>query len=145
MSTDVVDLRKGDRFQVVEPITGSFGAAEIAILNLSGTGAQISHAQPLRIGTRGKFWFKRGDITIAAQAHIVWSHLVTAGGAMVYRSGIRLEAPDAQFAMAINAFLRSGVIRQDLDSMEKKRARLAERELQRKSQVRNIPTSEPIS
>jgi hypothetical protein len=145
MSTDVVDLRKGDRFHVVEPITGSFGAAEIAILNLSVTGAQISHPQPLRIGTRAKLWFKRGDITIATQAHIVWSHLVTAGGAMVYRSGIRLEASDAQFAMAINTFLRSGIIRQDMESLEKKRARLAERELQRKSQVRNIPTSEPIT
>ena len=145
MSTDVVDLRKGDRFHVVEPITGSFGAAEIAIVNLSVTGAQISHPQPLRIGTRAKLWFKRGDITIATQAHVVWSHLVTAGGAMVYRSGIKLEAPDAQFAMAINTFLRSGVIRQDMESLEKKRARMAERELQRKSQVRNIPTSEPIT
>jgi hypothetical protein len=145
MNIDVVDLRKGDRFIVVEPLTGSFGPAEIAILNLSLIGVQISHPQPLRIGTRAKLWFKRGDITVATSAKVVWSHLARTSSGMVYQSGLKLEAADVQFAMAINSLLRGSVIRQDLDSLDKKRARLAERELQRKSQVRSIPTSEPLS
>ncbi len=144
MTTEVVDLRKGDRFNVVEPVTGSFGPAEIAILNLSLGGVQISHPQPLRIGTRGKLWFKRGDVTVTIQAVVVWSHLVrSTSGTMAYRTGLKLEAVDAPFALAINAMMRSGILRQDLESLEKKRTRLEEREQQRKAQVRIIPTSEP--
>ena len=143
MTTDVLDLRKGDRFLVVEPLTGSFGPAEIAILNLSLTGAQVSHAQPLRIGTRARLWFRRGDVTVAVQARVVWSHLAKTTSGMVYQTGIKLDAADVQYAMAINALMRSGVIRQDVESLDKKRRREAERAEQRKSQVRVIPSSEP--
>jgi hypothetical protein len=144
MTSEVADLRKGDRFEVVEPVTGSFGPAEIAVLNLSLRGAQISHPQPLRIGTRGKLWFKRGDVTVTIQATVVWSHLLrSTSGTMAYRTGVRLDSVDAPYALAINTMMRNGIIRQDVDSMNKKRARLAEREEQRKSQLRIVPSSEP--
>jgi hypothetical protein len=144
MTTDVTDLRRGDRFNVIEPVTGSFGPAEIAVLNLSLGGVQISHPQPLRIGTRGKLWFRRGEVAVTIQATVVWSRLVrSTSGTMAYRTGLKLEAVDAPFALAINSMMRAGIIRQDVESLDKKRARLAEREAQRKAQVRLVPSSEP--
>lgn len=144
MTHEVVDLRKGDRFNVIEPVTGSFGPAEIAVLNLGLGGVQVSHPQPLRIGTRGKLWFRRGDVQVTIQATVVWSHLVrSTSGTMAYRTGLRLDAVDAPYALAINTMVRGGIIRHDTESMDRKRARIAEREEQRKTQVRVIPSSEP--
>lgn len=145
MFHEIVDLRKGDRFNVVEPLTGTFGPADVGVLNISLTGLQISHPQPLRIGTRGRLWFRRGDVTVAIQAHVVWSHLQKGtGGAMAYISGLKIDNLDSQFAAAINSLLRGGTLRQDVDSMERKRRRIAERELEMKAKVRVLPpTSEP--
>ena len=145
MSFDLVDLRKGDRFIVVEPVTGTFGPADVGVLNLSLSGLQISHPQPLRIGTRARLWFRRGDVNVAIQAHVVWSHLQKGtGGAMAYVSGVKIDSVDAQYAAAINAMLRGGILRQDVDSMDRKRQRIAEREQEMKAKVRILPpTSEP--
>lgn len=143
MTTEVVDLRRGDRFNVIEPLTGSFGAAEVAVVNLSLGGAQISHPQPLRIGTRAKLWFRRGDVSVTVLATVVWSHLASATGGMVYKSGIKLDAADAPYALALNTLVRADVIRHETDSLAKKKQRMLEREEARKSQVRNIPSSEP--
>lgn len=141
MTTEVVELRKGDRFLAVEPIIGSFGPGEVAVIDLSLSGAQISHPQPLRIGTRGKFWFKRGEVTATVPAHVVWSHLSKTASGMVYQSGLKLEAADPQYAMAINTFVRSGILRKDAESLDRKRQRMLEREATRKAQVRIIPSS----
>ena len=144
MSIEVVDLRKGDRFVIVEPITGTFGAADVVLLNLSLSGVQISHPQPLRIGTRARLWFKRGDLTAAVHAHVVWSHLAKATtGAMSYQSGLQIDNVEPQYAAALNAMIRTGIARQEMESMERKRQRAIEREQLRQSQIRVIPTSEP--
>jgi hypothetical protein len=140
MNIEVAELRKGDRFTAVEPIPGTFGPSECVIVDLSLAGAKISHPHPLRIGTRARLWFKRGDITASVQAHVVWSHLGRTPSGMVYRSGLRLEAADPQYALAINTFVRAGILRKDAESMDRKRERVAEREAQRKAQVRTIPT-----
>lgn len=144
MNQEIVDLRKGDRFVVLEPVTGTFGPADVGVLNLSLSGMQISHPQPLRIGTRGRLSFKRGDVTVAVQAHVVWSHLQKApNGALSYISGMKLDSIEAQYAAAINTLLRGGVLRHDVDSMDRKRRRIAEREQEMKAKVRVLPTSEP--
>ena len=143
MSIEVTDLRKGDRFLVVEPLTGSFGPAEVAVVNLSLGGVQLTHPQPVRIGTRGKLWFRRGDVSVTIAATLVWSHFAKTSTGMVYVSGARLDIADPHFALAINTLLRSGVLRHDVDSLEKKKQRLREREEARKSAPRLIPSSEP--
>jgi hypothetical protein len=142
MSIEITELRKGDRFATTEAVSGTFGPAEIAIVDLSLGGAQVSHPQPLRIGTRAKLSFRRGDSGATVSAHVVWSHLSKTSGGMSYVSGLQVEAPDALYAMAINALLRGGVLRKDTTSLAKKRERMMEREQLRKSQQpRVIPTS----
>ncbi len=142
MSDEVVDLRKGERFIVLEPLAGTFGASEVTITNIGLTGLQIVHAQPMRIGTRARLAFSRDDIAVATQARVVWSHLsqsANPSGKLLYNSGIRIEATDPQFALALNSLFRGGVIRPDSDSLERKRERMAQREMQRKAMLRMMP------
>jgi hypothetical protein len=143
MTIEVVDLRRGERFTVVEPLTGTFGPAEVALVNLSLGGVQISHPQPVRIGTRAKLSCRRGDVTILVPATIVWSHLNASAAGMVYHSGLKLDAADPQYALAINTLMRAGIIRQDVGSLDRKKQRMQEREEARKSKIRAIPSSEP--
>jgi hypothetical protein len=63
---------------------------------------------------------------------------------MSYVSGIKLEAVEGQYAMALNAMLRAGVLRKETDSLDKKRERMIEREQLRNSQKRVIPTSSGV-
>lgn len=139
----IEELRKADRFVVVDPINATFGpAAEAVLCNLSLGGVQITHDQPIRIGTLARLAFRRGDVMVATQARVIWSHVAPAkGGKLLYRSGLRIEAADPQYAMAINSLLRGGAIRQDLDSLEKKREREAQREEKKKSGPKAIPTA----
>jgi hypothetical protein len=139
MNDDVIDLRKGDRFHVVEPIVGSFNAVDVSVINVSGTGAQIMHDAAIRIGTRARLAFRHGENTVSVLVQVVWSHLWQTAGGHAYRSGVRLDAPDVQYAAAVNALLRSGVIQRDTESLERKRQREVERELRRKSAPKLTP------
>jgi len=141
MTIEIIELRKGDRFLATEQIPGSFGPAEVIVIDLSLGGAKLSHPQPLRIGTRAKLAFKRGDITAVAPAVVVWSHLAKSTGGMSYVSGLKLEAVEPPYAMALNALLRAGVLRKEVDGLDRKRERMIEREQLRNSQKRVIPTS----
>jgi hypothetical protein len=140
----IEELRKADRFTVVDSISGTFGAAEASVLNLSISGAQISHAQPIRIGTVARLAFRQGDAVVTTQARVLWSHVAPSGnGKLLYRSGLKIEGADSQYALALNTLIRAGAIRQDLDSMDRKRQREAEREAKKKTGPKLIPISEP--
>ena len=142
MTIEIIELRKGDRFVATEPVSGTFGPVDVVIVDLSLSGAQLSHPQPLRIGTRGKLTFHRGDITATVVAHVVWSHLSKTGSGMSYVSGLKLDSVEPQYGMALNSLLRAGVLRKDTDSLDKKKERMQEREAMRKSQMpRAIPTA----
>lgn len=140
----VEELRKTDRFAAVEPIAGTFGPADASVADLSVGGAQITHAQPIRIGTTGRLTFRRGDVAVNTHARVIWSHVAPGpGGQLVYRSGLKIETVDASFAMAINSLIRAGAIHQTIDSLDRKRERMIEREEKKKSGPKMIPTSEP--
>ena len=133
MNDDVTDLRKGDRFLVSEPVEGTFGATPVTLLNVSLGGAQLLHAQPLRIGTRAALTFHHAGEGASVIVIVVWSHLSQTSEGLRYRSGVKLDAPDVSYARALNAFVRSGVAALDAESIERKRQRELERELRRKS------------
>ena len=133
MNDEVIDLRKGDRFIVAEPIAGACGGVDVALLNVSLGGAQLLHAQPLRIGTRATLTFTHRDVTASVVVHVVWSRLSPTEQGLRYRTGIRLDEPNVQYAAALNALLRASRIVLDSDSMARKREREREREEKRKS------------
>jgi hypothetical protein len=130
----VRDHRSADRFIVVEPLAGSFGAAAVAILNLGYQGVQIEHAQPLRLATKARLWFKRGEVAASVHGTVVWSHLShtpNEKGKLLYRSGIRIEEEMTPFRDAMESLATDGIIRLDVESLERKRKRLEEIERDR--------------
>src|SRR5215212_8429011 len=100
MNDDVTDLRKGDRFLVSEAIEGTFGATPVALLNMSLGGAQLLHAQPLRIGTRATLVFRHAGEGASVAVIVVWSHLSQTAEGLRYQSGVKLDAPDVAYARA---------------------------------------------
>ncbi|HET7712238.1 MAG TPA: hypothetical protein VFL80_09950 [Thermoanaerobaculia bacterium] len=127
MPQDVPDLRSEDRYIIDVPIKGSFGAASVAVLNIGSHGVFIEHAQPLRIRTTARLWFKCEDVTVSAHGTVVWSHLSKVAnekGKLLYNSGIRIDDP-TEFATSIQALLDRGTIRRDTESLDRKRQRLA--------------------
>jgi hypothetical protein len=131
---DIQDLRSADRFVAEERMAGSFGAASILVINLGDQGAQIEHSQPLRLGLRARFWFRRADISVSAQAIVVWSHLSKQGnaeGKLLYRSGLRVEEDIMEFGDALRQLVRSGIVHRDLEGLDRKRKRIEEKEQER--------------
>ena len=127
---EVSELRVSERFRTAEPLAGSFGSANVTLVDVSASGAQIEHAQPLRIGTRARLWFKRGEVSVSVQAFSMWSHLSktpNAQGKYLYQTGLRLEGESPDFHHVLQSLLERGVISPDRDSLERKRKRVQER------------------
>ncbi len=127
----IEDLRSGDRFVLLQPIPGSFGASEVSLLNVAATGTQIAHTQPLRVGMRARLWFRYGAISVSTQAQVIWSHLThdkNGNGKLLYHTGLKVESTDAEFAKALGALFQGGLLRRDEESLERKRQRMIERE-----------------
>ena len=133
MNDEVIDLRKGDRFHAASPINGTFNGVDVSIINVSVSGAQIMHAQPIRIGTRSRLTFQYVEEIVSVQVQVVWSHLWQTPEGHAYRSGVRLDMLDVGHARAVHELIRTGAVQLDTESLERKRQREAERELRRKS------------
>jgi hypothetical protein len=150
MNPDLRDLRAIERYAMAEPLLGSFGAAAIAFVDIAEAGAQIEHPQPLRLGSRGRLWFRRGDVSASVQALVIWSRLSQTPneeGKLLYRSGLRLDEPGESFAQIIQALADHGVIRRDTESLERKRRKFADREQEKTARpsVKVIKTEEVSS
>jgi hypothetical protein len=127
----VKDHRAADRFIVIEPLSGSFGAAAVTILNMAHQGVQIEHAQPLRLATKARLWFKRGAVAASVQGTVLWSHLLhtpNEKGKLLYRSGVRIDEDMKPFSDAMEKLAVNGLIRLDVESLDRKRKRLEELE-----------------
>lgn len=134
--TELREQRSADRYVALRPLTGSFGAASVEITDLSPEGMQVSHAQPLRLGMHARLWLRGGGVTVALQAQVIWSHLSkepNAEGKYLYRSGLRIDGTSPELTAAIGALVEAGAIRRDLDSLDRKRRQIAERERERSS------------
>lgn len=133
MSNEVTDLRKGERFRVVQPLDGALNGTPVSLLDLSVVGAQILHSHPVRIGTRTPLTFKHDGTTISVSVLVVWSHLSQSAEGLRYKSGVKLIEPDVRYAAALNSLIRSGAIALDVDSLERKRQRELDRQQRRQS------------
>lgn len=128
---DLQDLRSNDRFVADERLAGSFGAASITVIDLGDQGAQIEHTQPLRLGARGRFRFGSGDVSVSAQALVVWSHLSkrpNSEGKLLYRSGLRIEEEIEDFGDGLRKLVRGGMVHRDTGGLERKRKSIEAKE-----------------
>src|SRR5438876_6160582 len=116
MNSDVPELRAGDRYVPMQPLTGSFGAADVTILDLAENGVQLEHPQPLRLASRGRLIVRFNGNTIASGGIVIWSHLSKTPneqGKYLYRSGIRFDAD-----IDIRPLAGSGILRREIGSLE---------------------------
>jgi hypothetical protein len=121
---DVSELRSTERFLISQSLEGRYGSGNVTVLNLSTRGAQIEHAQPLRLGMIARFWFKRVDVAVNVQALLIWSRLSKTPneqGKYLYRSGLRLEEESNDYNHALQALLDRGIISPDQESLAKKK------------------------
>jgi hypothetical protein len=131
---DVTDLRHADRFVTREPLTGSFGATAVTIANLADQGAQVRHAQALRLGTKARFWFRHGAMQVVAQAIVVWSRLnkhMSMDGRVIFDTGLRVEEGAEEFADGVRKLVDGGVLRPDVAALDRKRRMQEEKEARR--------------
>jgi hypothetical protein len=147
--SDPKELRVYERYIVREQLKGSFGSAEVSVVDLAEQGAQIQHSQPLRIATKARFWFKSGAASISAQGLVVWSRLSKTPneqGKLTYRTGLRIEEGADEFAIAMMQLSEQGVIERDTESLDRKRKMKEERESAKSSfpAMRFIPTDSEV-
>lgn len=142
---NVEELRAAERFIASEPLPATFAAYPIAIVNLSTIGALVEHPAPIRLGTVGRFMIRRGEIAIDVKGFLIWSRLSkTPGvnGAQLYRSGLRIESGNAEYALALHMLIKSGAMKRETDTLERKRRRLVERMAEKnRSGVRSLTSS----
>ena len=150
MEPDITDLRNSDRYFVTEKLSGSFGSASVILIDVGEQGVQIEHAQPLRLATKGRLWFKRAEVSVSLHAFVVWSRLSKTPndqGKYVYRSGLRVDEGADEFLSAMQMLHEHGVIRKDTDSLNRKRQRLEEREQEKlgKPIMKRVATESDIT
>ena len=145
MTIEVKELRSGQRYVLETPLSASFGATEVQIVNISMGGVQIIHPLPQRIGSTSRLAFRMGDVAVSTSGRMMWSHLSKAPGKLTYRSGIRVEDPE--FAASVRALIDRRIVSLDNDSLERKRKRLLEKERERsdKHLVKALPTEASLS
>jgi hypothetical protein len=127
---NVDDLRGAERFTAVEPLFATFAANPIDIVDLSTIGAQIEHVLPIRLGTVARFMIQRREVTIDVKGLLIWSRLSekpAADGKFLYRSGLRIEGGNAEYALGLHMLIKAGALKRELDTLERKRRRLIER------------------
>ena len=134
MQSEVAEHRRDERFVFASPLNATFTGIEVLLSNISLEGAQILHPQTLRLGTHGHLHFSYRDLTVQVSARVIWSQLSQTEAGTAYRSGLMLDAPDQQYATAINALFHDGVVQRDPESLDKKREQMMAREERRKSQ-----------
>ena len=127
---DVQELRAAERFASAAPLSATFSGIPIRIVNLSLVGAQIEHPSPIRLGSVGRFTLRQGDVVIDVKAFLTWSRLSktpNADGNHLYRSGLRIESGNVEYALALHTLIKSGAMRREPDTLERKRQRLLQR------------------
>ncbi len=150
MEPDIKDLRGSERYAVVDRLSGSFGSAQVTLIDLGEQGVQIEHPQPLRLATKGRLWFKHYDLSVSLHAFVVWSRLSKTPndhGKYLYRSGLRIDEGAEAFLSALQKLAAHGAVKKDTESLDRKRRRQEEREQEKigKPTMKAVPTESDIS
>jgi hypothetical protein len=129
---EVRDTRGQTRFFFRFPIEGTFNAYVVRLCNISSSGAQIEHADPLKLQSNAKLviTLPRSVDTITVRGQIVWSKLLrtpSEDGRYLYRSGVRLEGQGLALAATVDRIITVYSGEEDRESLERKRELLKEK------------------
>ncbi|HJW93865.1 MAG TPA: PilZ domain-containing protein [Thermoanaerobaculia bacterium] len=96
------NLRRAERFLLAPPLAAAFGAADVAICDISAKGARFRHSRPLETGSKGvlKMPVDGKPSPVSVEAVVVWTRAET-GAPGRFETGVRTYgAPEV-----INGFL----------------------------------------
>jgi len=84
------NLRTAERFLLAPPISAVFGAADVAICDISARGARFRHTRALETGSKGilKLPVEGRAFPVSLEAVIIWTH-ADATQAGRFESGVR--------------------------------------------------------
>jgi hypothetical protein len=106
----------------------------VGIRDLSVTGAQIEHSQPLRPAAQGTLVI--GDLQVPAA--VIWTRLVASGA---YWSGVRIDAGLDVIAATIRDLLNRGIVKKPgVDTIRRREAALRARE---EARLRLVSATQP--
>ena len=125
---NVSDLRSVPRFVAEPPIPGSFGSVGIQVIDLGESGAQIEHAEPLKLSSAGRLLIA-SSFPLELRAHVVWSKLTS--GQRIYRSGLRIDEKREVIQRGLKLLLHEGHAHLDSLSLDRKREAILERHRRR--------------
>lgn len=129
--SSALELRAAERYTLTPRLVGSFGAAEIQIIDFSRTGLQVQHLEPLKLGVQG-----RASVTVPGvgrvswRAAVVWSHLArfaVPSGRHPYVSGMRVEEEAGDVEEVLQKLVTVGAATIDRESIERKKRALRDK------------------
>src|SRR5229473_1338266 len=88
------NLRTAERYLLVPPLAGNFGAASVAICDISAKGARFKHERPLETGSKSvlNLPLDGRPAPVSLEAVIVWTH-TESGVPGHFVSGVRTYGP----------------------------------------------------
>lgn len=89
------NLRTAERFLLAPPLAAEFGAAAVAICDISAKGARLRHATPIETGRKSilKLAVEGRPSAVALEAVVVWTQADSATAGK-WVSGVRTFGPD---------------------------------------------------
>ncbi|GEM_PF-4954012 len=129
---EVANLRKHPRFIFDDPMPALFNGVEVRVLNLSGGGLMLEHADAFKVGSSASVRIASAALQeeTTFRAKVVWSKLSSTTndkGKMLYRSGLSILDASAETLGFLGRLIRT-FGRADKDSMERKRQALMQRQ-----------------
>ncbi len=131
-SVEVANLRKHPRFFFDDPLPAVFNGVEMRVVNLSGGGLLVEHAEAFKVGSSSSVRMTSDALKedTSFRAKVVWSKLSNTAnekGKLLYRSGLSILDASGETLGFLGRLIRT-LGRADKDSMERKRLAFAERQ-----------------
>jgi hypothetical protein len=123
---DVKDLRARPRFVFKLPLDATYNGFPVRIMNVSSSGMQIEHADPLKLQASAKLVISlpKSVDTISLRGAIVWSKLSRTPnkeGKYLYRSGVKLDGQGPAIAASVERVITIYGGEEDKESLERKK------------------------
>jgi hypothetical protein len=143
------ELRAAPRYVVQVPIIGSFGAADITVIDFSAVGVQVRHYEPLKLGSESRLNVAVGAAQekLSIRGKVVWSHLSKSPdgqGKHPYVSGLRILETDPAIYEFIERLVAHRAAVPDRESIDKKRKVLRDKAKERAARMA-VKTINPMN
>lgn len=124
------NTRRRARFVFKQTVEATFNASPVRLCNISGTGVQIEHPDPLKHLGMLVVILPRSIDTISLRGEIVWSRLgrtPNSAGEYLYRSGIKFDGQGSAVAATVQRIITIYSGEEDRETLERMKKMLREK------------------